>query len=593
MATRDDRLGIFPLVICWAIGAGTYLARAFTARDTTPLILDTDDAMRLTNVHDLLGGQPWFDYIQHRLNTPYGAEIHWSRLVDVPEAGLLLLLRQFLSNGLADVALAYAWPLLLLIAALWLSGKLALRFGGRRALWPALLLPIFSITTMAEFAPGRLDHHSVQILLALAMFYCTGAALDRPRFAVAAGIAAGAALAIGIEGLPIVAATVLTFGLIWVGDPRHASALRDFGLSFALTTCLALAQGVPPEHWLNPVTDAISIVYAMAALLCGLGFLMLSRLRLPTWPLRLIAGGALGTLLLAFIVGLHPALLRGPYGALDPWLAANWLDRISEAEPWLVSAISAPVYGAAVAVPCAVALAVVAWHLVHRPDRRMDWLVYGIFLTIAVLVMLLQIRGARIALPLAMPACAVLVGGAWHRMVTSRGFGPIFALLGASLASAGLAVAIIAILVVSAFPDYAEATDDKFLGARQQCLMPPVFAELAALPPERIMTPVDLGSHMLLYTPHSVVAAPYHRNQQGLLDAFHFFNGPIEAGRDILARRGIRLVVICPAMTELRGLVDYTPDSFVALLADNDLPEWLVDRTPPASPLKIYEVAPR
>ena len=36
---------------------------------------DTDDAMRLVTARDLIAGQTWFDTIQHRLNTPYGAEL--------------------------------------------------------------------------------------------------------------------------------------------------------------------------------------------------------------------------------------------------------------------------------------------------------------------------------------------------------------------------------------------------------------------------------------------------------------------------------------------------------------------------------------
>ena len=49
--------------------------------------LDTDSAMRLASVRDLLHGQAWFDTSQHRLNTPYGLSMHWSRLVDAPLAG--------------------------------------------------------------------------------------------------------------------------------------------------------------------------------------------------------------------------------------------------------------------------------------------------------------------------------------------------------------------------------------------------------------------------------------------------------------------------------------------------------------------------
>ena len=95
------------------------------------------------------------------------------------------------------------------------------------------------------------------------------------------------------------------------------------------------------------------------------------------------------------------------------------------------------------------------------------------------------------------------------------------------------------------------------------------------LPPERIMTPIDLGSHVLLYTPHAVVAAPYHRNEQGVLDAFRFFNEPIEESRAILEERGISLVVICPAMSEVRGLVAHSARSFVTLYAEDKLPAWL------------------
>src|SRR5690349_22761639 len=48
---------------------------------------DTDDNMRVMQVRALLNGQSWFDLAQHRLA---GSNIHWSRLVDLPIAGLKL-----------------------------------------------------------------------------------------------------------------------------------------------------------------------------------------------------------------------------------------------------------------------------------------------------------------------------------------------------------------------------------------------------------------------------------------------------------------------------------------------------------------------
>jgi MFS family permease len=577
-----NKVGALPLFVCWALTAAAFVVRALATAETTPLILDTDDAMRLTLVHDLLAGQGWYDLVQHRLNTPHGAMMHWSRLIDLPEAALLFALRPVFGAA-ADVALAYAWPLLLLALLLWLTGKLALQLGGRRALVPALLLPAFSLITMAEFGAGRLDHHNVQILLALTMLYCGVASLERPRFALGAGLAAGAALTIGVESLPIVAATILAFGIAWVASARGGAALRDFGLSFALATVLGLAVSVPPDRWLVPGADAISLTYILAAVLCGVVFLALSSLPLRTIPTRLVSGLAGGGIVL---------VLGGPYGQLDPWLLANWIDRISEAEPWITSLVGEPIYAMSVAVPVVTALAVIAWNIARRPGQRGAWLIYGLMLTVACLVMLLQVRAARFAVPLATPACAILVGAAWQRMTGTRGFGPILAMLGSVAASSGIVVAVLGSIALAAFPDYEAATADPYRAARNACLMPAAFADLRGLPPERVMTPIDLGSHMLLHTPHAVVAAPYHRNAQGVRDTFRFFNGPMEEGRAILSARGITLVVICPAMREIRGLVAHTADSFVTLFAEGRLPGWLRDVSLPGAALEVYSVEP-
>ena len=124
------------------------------------------------------------------------------------------------------------------------------------------------------------------------------------------------------------------------------------------------------------------------------------------------------------------------------------------------------------------------------------------------------------------------------------------------------------------------------------CLMPAAFGPLAQLPATRVLTPIDLGSHALLYTPHSVVSAPYHRDQAGVRDTFRFFNDPIAEARQIVAARGITLVVVCPGMSELRGLADAAPDSFVKLYAAQKLPDWLKALSAPGDTLQIYAVLP-
>ena len=60
---------------------------------------DPDDNMRFAQVRALLGGQGWYDLRQHRIDPPGGISIHWSRLVDLPIAGLILLLQPVLGSA--------------------------------------------------------------------------------------------------------------------------------------------------------------------------------------------------------------------------------------------------------------------------------------------------------------------------------------------------------------------------------------------------------------------------------------------------------------------------------------------------------------
>jgi len=106
------------------------------------------------------------------------------------------------------------------------------------------------------------------------------------------------------------------------------------------------------------------------------------------------------------------------------------------------------------------------------------------------------------------------------------------------------------------------------------------------------MAPIDLGAHLLAFTPHAVVAAPYHRNEQGVRDAFDFFNGSIDNARAILERRGVGLVVVCPQLPEMRGLPEAADDSFVKLYAADALPNWLVEAGQPDATLKVFAVEP-
>ncbi|KKB86812.1 hypothetical protein VW29_00730 [Devosia limi DSM 17137] len=588
---KPASLNPWMLLAVFVVAALTLIARAQLSAG--PLLGDTDDAMRMVVVRDFLAGQGWHDLVQHRLDTPYGAEIHWSRLVDVPLGLLVLGFRPLFGSG-AEMAAAYVWPLLLLAVLLWVSARLSLRLVGPEAVLPALILPVLNPAIAAEFVPGRIDHHNLVIILTLATAWTSIEALQRPRFALAAGLLAATSLAIATESIPAIAAAIVVFAMLWVVDPNRSTTTRLFGLAFAAATLLHLAIARPPGRWLEAACDMISPVYAGGALVVGVVFTLVSLLRGPRSPwLRLLLLGGLGLGGLAGLLAIYPQCLGGPYAALDPWLLANWIDRIAEAKPWHVSVIDLPGYSIAVALPVLLALPLLVARLLYARHDRDEWLVLLAFLLFVTLVMLAQVRGVRLAAMLAVPPAAWLIVTIRHRYLANKRGGDALLLLVAWTVLSGVVLAPLVSFGVGLLPASSVAKVQEARASKLACLEPEAFIDLRGLPPERILTPIDLGAHMLLETPHAVVAAPYHRNQRGVRAVFDFLNLPIDQARDILEMRGIGLVVTCPAMPEMQGLATRAPDSFIELARQDLLPPWLREVSLPDSPLKVYAVLPR
>jgi hypothetical protein len=587
--TRTDWLWLGAI---WCVAIGSILARSFYNHGAAPLFLDTDDAMRMVVVRDFLAGQGWYDLVQHRLNTPLGAEVHWSRLIDLPLATLL-----FVAGVLADPQTAMAvtgtvWPLLLLGLLLWLSARVTFELVGRAGLLPALVLPILSPAVLAEFNPGRVDHHSVIILLTMACLLASLVALRRPVAAWLAGLLAATALAVALEAAPLVVAAILAFGLGYVADPARAANLRRFGLGLGGGLVLHLAIARPPSRWLEAACDMISPVYVLAGLLVGLAYLVVSILPTPrqAWQ-RLLLLGLFGAAATCVVVLAYPQCLEGPYGNLDPWLQDNWIAAIIEAKPWHVSLIELPAYSAVVGLPVFLGLVAAALAFKHSPGQRLAWLIQIVFLVCATLVMLAQVRGARLAIVPTIPAAAWLIVAAREAYLRHKHLLPALGLVGAWLAFSGVILSVLVSATLMLLPDGRAQAVAEVRASKLPCFLPESFADLAALPPERIMAPIDLGAHLLLETPHAVVAAPYHRNQEGVLDAFRFFNRSAEEARAIAAKRGLGLVVTCPAMPEMRGAGLTVPGTINNLLAADTPPDWLKDVSL-GGPLKIYAVMP-
>ena len=155
----------------WMLVAIWLLYVAFIITDRWPLIQafalpDTDDNLRLAQVRAWLGGQGWYDLYQRRFDVAHGgANIHWSRLVDLPLAAIILLTKPLVGGADAErIAIAFApqIPLLLLLFSLALTMK---RLVDDRS-WP---LPVIGLlcaySTIAMFAPLRIDPNTAPGML--------------------------------------------------------------------------------------------------------------------------------------------------------------------------------------------------------------------------------------------------------------------------------------------------------------------------------------------------------------------------------------------------------------------------------------------
>ncbi|HEX7760276.1 MAG TPA: hypothetical protein VF459_12285, partial [Caulobacteraceae bacterium] len=148
------------------------VALAANYHDITTSLGDTDDAMRLVRVRELLAGAGWYDQWTDRLQPPHGLFMHWSRLLDGGLAAVIWLARLAVSPATAELAVRFIWPLLWIGPAVGCALVMARRLGGGAAVFVCALLLIADMQLYSQFKPGRVDHHNVQIVMALIAGTC-------------------------------------------------------------------------------------------------------------------------------------------------------------------------------------------------------------------------------------------------------------------------------------------------------------------------------------------------------------------------------------------------------------------------------------
>ena len=536
---------------------------------------DTDDMMRLQQIRDWIGGQRFTDVSQHRLGAAPGLAMHWSRLPDLVPGAIVAALTPLVGAHAAELGAVLAWPAILFAAALLLTARIARVLGGDATARTAAVVAALAYPATTVFLPGRIDHHGLQVVLLLVVAR-TLVAPPAMGTGLAAGFAATASLVVGLETAPLLAVAGVALAVEWL-RARAGADDRMMGFGIGLGAGLLAASLVfRSDAWGYVGCDGFTatawragVAAAFAPIALALGA------RSTTRPARrALLGGIVALLLGGGVVLTAPGCLH-PYGMVDPLLARLWLRQVAEAQPLFAAAPATAIGYAGVMF---VGLAANTWAAHATRDRR--WTALLLLHVAACVLTASQLRGAYAGAMLAAPGLAMVIAAA-----RARGAGW---LAGAWIASTGMLYPLAAQALV---PPPGGGTGGATGGATGAdaagaCTARAALAELAALPPGRLLAPLDLGAYALGATRLAVVGAPYHRNNAGNLATYRFFLGAPGGAARIARDWHVRYVALCPG-----AFGDAAATTGAAALRRGEL-RWL-RRMPTRSPgLMLYTVEP-
>lgn len=592
---EDRRRAAFPLSfllkagLVWVFVSALMIAANWSAISALRMS-DPDDVLRLIQVRDLLAGQSWFDVTQTRVDAPGGGTpMHWSRLVDIPLALIILALSPIFGSAGAETTALVAVPLITMGCVMVLASRIAWRlWGDEEAIFTALII-VVSIPVLFQLSPLRIDHHGWQLVCALAAL--NGLLARSPqRGGWIVGGAFAFWLAISIEGLPLAVITFAVLALRWLKDPAAKVWLVSAVQSLAAVSALLFAATRGFADFAS-YCDAISPVHLAMFIWGAVILTLLGHAKRPTMGLILIgyafAGGGALAILLAEAPG---CVTGGGFAQVDPLVAETWLTNVKEGRPlWeQVLAIALQYLAAPLIGIYAASQLVRRFHDGMRPF----FADYALILAGSLVVALFVSRTGAAACVLASPLLGWQVRR-WLKAIRlmESPLPRMAAMIGVACA---LLPAIPALILTSAMPLRASvggAEDEPVRVA--DCRVQDTREALASLPKGEIFAMMDIAPELLLVSDHTVLATGHHRGDKAMKVLIETALGTPEEARDTLRGRGTAYVAMCPSLNEPRTYAQMAPEGFAAQLADGNAPQWLEPVAMPADAgPKFWRVTP-
>jgi hypothetical protein len=528
---------------------------------------DPDDAMRLLEVRDWLGGQSWFDVTQHRLNPPTGVHMHWSRLVALPLAGVMLLVKPFLGRSAAETAALVVVPLATLLIAMLLMHRIASRLmDSRTGPLLAVLAMSVSLGTLQQLRPMRIDHHGWQIVAALTT---TLAVLDdRP---LRSGIIAGTAMAlwmnISIEGLPFAAAIGVWLALQWLSSASADLRMKAYVVALAATSVIVFGITRDPLTWLEQPHDVVTFAHLAGFSVAAVGCLLATGPNVAELHKRVGRLAAIGVAALATMFLVDPHWMQGPFDSIDPLVRDMWYLRVDEGLP--IWRLEPSQIGVALAQPIVGLLGALLAIRTSSEIVRRRWIAYVFMLSASILSSIFVVRAATTASLISLPGTAYLCLYALRRARS-------VSLMPARVLATSASLCIIApAYAVPVSMTTADKRVERAVDAMHDCLGQPQLEKLNSLATGTFAAPLDITPDILVETSHRGVASGHHRGSEAMRDVIRLFLSSPDIGHQIVVQHHVDYVFICPGAPEMVRYAHRGPHGLAALLEANQPPEWL------------------
>ncbi len=560
-----------------------------------------DAYMRLERVNLLATTGDWYENQIHRAGGPQGADIHWTRPMDILVLAAALPMLPFMDMKEAIELGGVALPALLSLALVFLCIWAVRPYMQPKNMVLIVLLLAVQPLIQNYFGMGRVDHHAfLAVLMAAVLGFLVRATLteQKSNHAIWAGILSALGLWVSLEFLVVYAPIVAGLGISWlVWGGKWLRINRDFALSSFVLLVICFAVDTPVQDWFADRYDRLSVPQLLLVFLPALFWLVVGKLEQSCQSLstRTIVTSIFGLSSLFFLYVLFPNLFVGPLSETDPRIGPIWHDKVTEMSP-LIKSWRQGVWYCLLPFACLIYCGLIISRRTGAV-RRQQWLWVSLILVATILFALAHIRTA-----LYLAVVTVIVAGpmieeslgwinerydGWKKTTTGivvRALfivGPFSVALGMSEISKefGSTEALASEQEPAKICDVKEmagflASDEFYDGSREL----------------RFANGLDYGPQFVYRTPHHFLAVPYHRNGDSIYDTYDFLTTEdYGKSKEILDKYQIDYILLCPESSDRTYYQEIAEDErLYNRLIKGDLPEEMTTIAAP-TPWRLFQ----